>query len=135
MRRLMAKLRPTTSPISCKTPTSRSPASRMACLSAASLIISTKVRYRLPCGSERCSKFPDGTHRHDETAIRQALLFWVHDGGCRDPGRTFRVGAGRTEARQADQGWRNSVGRTQRHEGQQAEQAPADLSDHQRAPP
>src|SRR6266849_2450472 len=27
----------------------------MACLSAASLIISTKVRYRLPCGSERCS--------------------------------------------------------------------------------
>jgi hypothetical protein len=46
----------------------------MACRSAASLIISTKVRYRLPCGSGHCSEAFSSevdTGSREENASRQ----------------------------------------------------------------
>jgi hypothetical protein len=54
----------------------------MACLSAASLIISTKVRYRLRCGSGRCSNSlshtePEMTKRRFAGRLGFALLMAV----------------------------------------------------------
>src|SRR5690348_17463638 len=63
--------------------------------SAASLIISMKVRYLQRCGSEHCSSQPaeiNGTSSHDETPIRQTPGLCVGCGGR--AGGVTRMGAG-----------------------------------------
>src|SRR5215469_5880718 len=120
----------------------------MAFPSAASLIISMKVRYLQRCGSEHCSSQYakiNGTPSHDETPIRQTLGLCVGCSGRVDgfagmgacPAETRPAETGTAEAGQADQCRRRAVGGTDGDAGEerQTRQAGRDLSNYQRAAP